>query len=495
VQRKTILILALTLSLVITLLVIASDEEIRLQLGLTYWAFGGAIIACVLLVLSGYIWDRSLVQRIKALHAAAEDHKTDIPVEGEGAHDEIIGLARNIERMAQSLQKIEASYRGIVEDQLDLICRYRGDGKLTFVNGSYAKLYGQKRQELVGQPFPLFHLGLAARGRADAPEEISSYEASLTSSSGEQLWLLWTQRAIRNPQGEVLEYQAVGHDITPRKQAETALQAAKQAAETADRAKTEFLAMVTHEIRTPINGVLGFATLLRDSPLTPEQCEQVEMIRLSAENLETLVTDILDLSKIESGKIDLEHQAFALHKCVEDVCASFAPKARAASLVLNIRINPDVPAIVNGDQMRLRQILANLVGNAIKFTERGGVSVHVSCAKTEPTAAGPYPAVRLFFAVSDTGIGIPAEKLAQLFQPFSQVDASHTRRRGGTGLGLIICRRLCEFMGGAISVESRVEEGSTVRFSILADYDKADTTSPFPESNPAILRTGGAQPA
>jgi len=169
VHRKTILILALTLSLVITLIVIVSDEQIHERLGQTYWAVGGAIIGCVLLVLSGYVWDRSLLQRLKSLKEAADSQKLGAQAgeEGTGEHDEIIGLARNIERMAQALQKIEASYRGIVEDQIDLICRYRGDGKLTFVNGSYAKFYGQKRQELTGQPFPLFHLGLAARPGRD----------------------------------------------------------------------------------------------------------------------------------------------------------------------------------------------------------------------------------------------------------------------------------------------------------------------------------------
>lgn len=215
--------------------------------------------------------------------------------------------------------------------------------------------------------------------------------------------------------------------------------------------------MVTHEIRTPINGVLGFATLLRETPLTTEQREQVEMIHLSAETLESLLADILDLSKMESGNLDLEHQPFALHKCVEEVCAFFAQKARAASLLVESRIDPDVPAIINSDQARLRQILVKIVGNALKFTERGRVSVHVSCAKSEATAAGQDPLVRLFFAVRDTGIGIPPNKQAQLFKPFSQVDASPTRRRGGTGLGLVISKRLCELMGGAISVESRVE--------------------------------------
>eukprot|EP01035_Chromulina_nebulosa_P042785 gene42785-biopygen29102 len=177
--------------------------------------------------------------------------------------------------MAQALQKTEASYRGIVEDQVDLICRYRLDGKLTFVNSAYAQAFGRKRNELVGQPFPLFSPG-AAIG-----DEPYTFERELDFPDGRRRWLMWTQRAIKDDKGETLEYQGVGHDITLRKEAEAALLHAKETAEAADRAKSEFLAIVSHEIRTPINGVIGFAQILADSPLTPEQREQVAIIRSS----------------------------------------------------------------------------------------------------------------------------------------------------------------------------------------------------------------------
>jgi PAS domain S-box-containing protein len=490
VQRKTILILALTLSLVVALLAIVLDEQIRDRLGPAYWVIGLAIIGCILLVLTGYVWDRSLLQRLKMLHDVAERQK-GADAKGENDQDEIIGLARNIERMAQSLQRVEASYRGIVEDQADLICRYRGDGRLTFVNAAYERFFGQKRQELIGKPFPLFSLALASRAAADgAAAETTRYEAALASPDGTQAWILWTQRAIQGPGSETVEYQAVGHDITLRKQAEAALLKAKEAAETADRAKSEFLAMVSHELRTPINGVLGFATLLRGTPLSVEQNEQVEMIRTSAETLESLIADILDLSKMEAGRLDIEQQAFALHKCVEEVCSFFAQKVRAAALTLDLAIAPDVPAIVHGDQTRLRQVLVNLVGNAIKFTDRGGVKIAVSCKPEEPAAgADRVPGLRLFFAIADTGIGIEPHKLDYLFKPFSQVDSSPTRRRGGTGLGLIISKRLCELMGGAISVESRPGEGSTFRFSIVVCQDRADP--PHSAEPPATTRRAG----
>ncbi len=263
------------------------------------------------------------------------------------------------------------------------------------------------------------------------------------------------------------------------------LRAAKDAAEAADRAKGEFLAIMSHELRTPINGVLGFARLLRDSPLNDEQRGNLEMIEDSAQALEALISDILDLSKIEAGKFEVESSPFALRRCLEQVCQLLQPRAREAGLTLEARIATEVPAIVNGDQLRLRQILQNLIGNAIKFTERGGITLTVDCVRTETLPGDTRRAVRLQFAVSDTGIGIPPDKLALLFKPFSQVDTSARRRRGGTGLGLIIAKRLCEHMGGAISVESRPGEGSTFYFTIMVSYQPGDTKEPFAEGTPS----------
>jgi PAS domain S-box-containing protein len=484
--RKTFFILALAFSLAISLLAVvvkvSTDDDLRDRLGTTYYVVSLAIIGCVLLVLAGYVWDRAMMQRLKNL-------RTSVPVQsdeptGEPDHDEIIGLARNIERMAQALQKTEASYRGIVEDQVDLICRYRLDGKLTFVNSAYAQAFGRKRTELIGQNFPLFSPG-AALG-----DEPYSFERELDFPDGRRRWLMWTQRPIKDDSGNMLEYQAVGHDITLRKEAEAALFHAKEAAEAADRAKSEFLAIVSHEIRTPINGVIGFAQILADSPLSPEQREQVAIIKSSGQALEKLIADILDLSKIEAGKIEIESSPFGLHKTIEEAIAFFQPRARSAALTLTANIDSDVPVIVNSDEARLRQILTNLIGNALKFTERGGITVHVSCMRGEPISPRDNRrSLRLFFSVADTGIGIPPDKISKLFKPFSQVDSSSERRRSGTGLGLIISKRLCELMGGSISVDSKPGEGTTFRFSLLADYEKGDTSLPFP------MRQGSTQPA
>jgi len=469
-NRKTILILGLALSLVISLLTLLFQQGLREKMGSSFYVLGLSIIGCILLVLAGYVWDRTMIERLRTLRETAGplissgDEETD--------HDEIIGLARNIENMARSLQKVEASYRGIVEDQVDLICRYRPDGRITFVNGAYARAFGRKRSELVGELIPFMDTGQISE------KDISQKEQNLTTANGQIACMLWAQRPIRDDRGNLLEFQAVGHDITDRKNSEAALLAAKEAAEAADRAKGEFLAVVSHEIRTPINGIMGFADLLSSSELSSEQREQVSMIRTSGVSLVKLINDILDLSKIEAGRVDIEHSPYALHKCIDEVTALFKQEARNNGLDLAIKIATEVPVIVNGDEIRLRQILTNLIGNALKFTEEGGVKIEVSCSKSPP-ANGGLCDIRIFYSITDTGIGIPPDKISQLFRPFSQVDTSIQRRRNGTGLGLAISKRLCELMGGTISVESTVGDGSVFRFTLQTDYEIGDTTPPM----------------
>lgn len=495
-RRKTILIFSLAFALLASLAAIITQESIQEHLGQSYYVICLSLIGCILIVVGGYVWDRTLLEKLRELGSTAStkvqasvEMDPTAPIEpliSDEGHDEIIGLARKIERMAQSLQKAEASYRAIVEDQLDLICRYRADGKLTFVNGAYSRFFGRKRQELLGHRFILNELGLPPRDFQGKLPETASFEHELTSTDGQRVTHVWTHRAIKDPEGMIMEFQAVGHDITVRKEAEAALMRAKEAAESADRAKSEFLAVVSHEIRTPINGVIGFTKLLRDTPLTSEQRGFIDMIGSSGLTLEALISDILDMSKIEAGKIDIDYAPFALRRTVEEVVNFFTPKARAAGLNLEAKIDPDVPGLVNGDANRLRQILVNLVGNAIKFTERGGITVTLSCGRGGMLDGTTRRELRLFFAVTDTGIGIPTDKLGQLFRPFSQVDTSATRRRGGTGLGLIISKRLCELMGGGISVESEAGRGSTFRFTVAADYEQSS------DAHPSVATTGAA---
>lgn len=424
----------------------------------------------MILILEGYVWDQTVAKTLTSLHKTTSAVKIDDEPLGdeESDSDEIIGLARKIERMARSLQQVEASYKGIVEDQPDLICRYRTDGKITFVNGAYARALNKKRNEMVGMDFPYFNPGAAI---ADEPYTV---ESEMQFEDGRRLWIRWTQRAIKDDNQPTVEYQAVGHDITERKEAEAALLRARDAAEAADHAKSEFLSIVSHELRSPVNAILGLTSSLGNSTLPLDQREKLEAIAANGKAIEKIISDIINLSSIESGKVSVAKRPFSVRQCAQEVTGQFAAKARSLALALDSKVDPGVPNLVEGDSEKVRQILENLIGNALKFTERGGVTLEVSCARGEAAEPGSRRRVaRLFFAIKDTGVGIAPERLENLFVPFSRISSDAGRSKGSTGLGLVIAKRLCELMGGSISVESRLGEGSTFRFSILTEFDEA----------------------
>ncbi len=264
----------------------------------------------------------------------------------------------------------------------------------------------------------------------------------------------------------------------------TKLRGALERAEASTRAKSEFLAMMSHEIRTPMNGILGMVQLLDFTALTDEQRGYVNTIRSSGDTLLVLINDILDFSKIEAGQLELEHRSFSLVPTLQATLAPFRPQAQAKGLALSMDVAPDLPRHVCGDRTRLKQILSNLVGNAIKFTETGHVRIRVA------GQLDTQDRLTLRIEVADTGIGIPPERRDRLFKPFSQVDSSTTRRYGGTGLGLAICARLCEAMGGGIGVVSEPGKGSAFRFKLKMDIARGvPETAPgaLPPSTPAPL--------
>jgi len=307
---------------------------------------------------------------------------------------------------------------------------------------------------------------------------------------GSTLWVICNGMALRNETGRFYRIVGTHTDITRMKETEAELQKAKALAEAANRAKTEFLANMSHEIRTPMNAVLALTELVLETTLTPDQRQKLELVASRGRDLLNLLKDILDLAKIEAHRLDLERTPFDLRQTLEEVVASMEVQAVQKGLSMEVRIDPAVPATLLGDALRLRQITWNLVHNAIKFTAQGGVTLTVSPAP--PPDAGPG-ACLLVFAVRDTGIGIPPDRIQDIFDPFVQADGSYTRTFGGTGLGLTISRRLAERMGGRIWVESTPGQGSVFTFTARFEPAPPETAEPAaeaPVTPPAPVATG-----
>src|SRR5688572_19511158 len=376
-------------------------------------------------------------------------------------------------KLDQRLRDQQFYTRSLIESNIDALATTDPSGIITDVNKQMEALTGCTRDELIGAPFKGY---FTDPERAEAgiklvlsEKKVTDYELTACDRDGQQTVVSYNATTFydrgRTLQGVV----AAARDVTEQKRVEAELQQAKAMAETASRAKSDFLASMSHEIRTPMNAIVGIADLLAKTPLTQEQDKYVQIFRRAGDNLLNLINDILDLSKVEASQLELERTGFSLHDLVDKVREMVAVRAQEKGLVLACEIAADVPGDLVGDPTRLRQVLLNLLGNAIKFTETGEVALRVA-----PDAESPDPGA-LRFTISDTGIGIPDDKLGAVFERFTQADSSTTRRFGGSGLGLTISKRLVELMGGRIWVESGVGKGSVFSFAMSFEI-RARTT-------------------
>jgi PAS domain S-box-containing protein len=367
---------------------------------------------------------------------------------------------KNAATINARLNQSEARYKGLVDAQGDAIFRRDGSSRLTYGNDAFFKLFGISPARAIGYPFapephpesraPLFGSFLeSGRNRA-------RYDQHVKTAQGYR-WIAWEDFVVRDSHGRLVEVQSVGRDITDRKTLEDALTEARDNAEEASRAKSGFLATMSHEIRTPMNGVLGMGRLLLETELRPDQRTYAEAITQSGEALLTLIGDILDFSKIEAGMLHLDEDEVDLRVMLSGVAELLCPRSHAKGVEVTAIIAPDVPLTIHADEGRLRQVITNLMGNAVKFTERGGVCVEVRLDRE-----------MLRFDVRDTGVGVPPAKRQEIFQEFVQADASHARKFGGTGLGLAISKRLVDTMGGEIGVDAAPDGGSCFWFTLPA---------------------------
>ena len=434
------------------------------------------IVAVTLFLMLQFIWliFRGNLGTLRMLAEGANrfsqgEHAVRIAPEGAPevvlAADAFNNMANNIESLIASLGKSESKNKllaTIVEQSSEAIWTRDLGGKITSWNSGAVAMFGYAAEEMIGRELDVCETTAEAeRARMQRllAGEKFAYDARAVTSAGAPIDVQVAIAPLLDDANRCIGSIAVARDVTQHKRSEEALRLAREAAEAANHAKSSFLARMSHEIRTPMNGVLGMTELLLETGLTSTQRKYAETVQRSGKTLLGIINDLLDFSKIEAGKLELENVDMDLRRTMEDIVDLLAERARAKGLELACSVPPELVTQVRGDPLRLGQILTNLLGNAIKFTDQGSVVMRVSAVEESATR------VTLRFAVSDTGVGISAEAQSRIFEEFAQADGSTTRKHGGSGLGLAISKQLVEMMGGSIHVESVLGGGSTFWFT------------------------------
>lgn len=362
-----------------------------------------------------------------------------------------------LQNRAWELHESEERHRSLIEAFGDIIMHRSASGLVTYVNEAFISTFGEAHHDFLNKPFKPNLLEEVKR--AESSDSDVMWDVKIKTQKGER-WFAWLDLSLRDDATGETTVRTMIRDITRQKNIEMELREASQNSEAASHAKSRFLANVSHEMRTPLNGILGMSGLLADTPLTPEQQSYVDAVHDSGRALLTLIEDILDMTVVEAGKLELKTTSTKPGRLVEDVCELLSSRAHEKNISISSYVSPSVPESIEVDSGRLRQVLINLVGNALKFTEKGGVHLNL---KTE---VSDNQKCRLKFQVSDTGPGISLDDQHKIFEEFAQADNESTRKHGGAGLGLSISKRIIEEMGGKIDLVSEVDKGSTFEFTI-----------------------------
>jgi len=402
------------------------------------------------------------------------------------ANEELVKQIEERDRAQKALAESERKYRDLVESVNSVILRWKPDGAVTFFNTFAQKFFGYAESEIIGKSVvgtivPSSEstgrdLSILMEDIALNPQKYVFNENENIRKNGERVWIAWTNKPIFDDEGTLVEILSVGNYITQRKKIEESLRraldelaVAKERAEAADHIKSAFLATMSHELRTPLNSIIGFTGVILQGiagPLNDEQKKQMGMVRSSAQHLLSLINDVLDISKIEAGQLEVHAEPLNLRSVIEKTAAALRPMAEKKGLTLDLSIGCDI-GIVRSDGRRVEQVLLNLLNNAIKFTERGSVSLIADIIpeyRTRESAADSKPSRAARVRIIDTGIGMRPERMKDLFKPFRQIDTRIARKNEGTGLGLAICWKLAELMRGEIFAESEFGRGSVFTF-------------------------------
>jgi len=438
---------------------VAGKRNLQFFLGATA-AFGIIVIVAGTLLVD--FWVSRRIRRLTQSARHADQYGVlDLPKRFTKVPDEISQLAQATQRMVERMRSAQTLYRAVIETQTEMIVRYRPDGSISFTNEAFAKWLNLHPKSVLEAKLP----ALLANRSSDADQLSVPLDPTqrerivhlrVRDKDGHLRTLEWTEHGVFDSQRTLLEIQALGRDVTEQVEHEARLQEAREQAEIADRAKGEFLAVLGHETRTPLTTILGFTTVLEGTPLNEDQKDYLSVIRSSGNALLVLLNDILDYTRIAAGQIELHPSTVDVTNVIKEIISTHVFEARSKQLTLDTEIGQDTPLFIEADEARLKQVLSNLVDNAIKFTQSGFVRLGIHAVEPD----------RIRFFVEDSGSGIPPEKRHLLFRPFSQLDSALTRDTGGTGIGLAFSKRLVELMGGNIGEGDERSPGAFFYFEL-----------------------------